>query len=252
MAENKEGSSTSFTDFSIEETSLLGDQSIITDLLGSETVSASPEKVEEIKKEEPKKEEKPKKEEQKTTSTKEEEVKEETNPILDLLQEDEEKEDPSKETKKEETVDDSSKTKEEEPTNNKFGALAKDLLKLGVFSLDEDEEDVKIESPEDFLERFKYEGEKTAMQKINSFLNQFGEDYQHAFEAIYVKGVHPKDYFETYNKIENFSELDLSKEDNQIQVIKQTLLDQGLEQEDVLTEVERLKNYGDLEQVAQK
>ena len=46
--------------------------------------------------------------------------------------------------------------------------------------------------------------------------------------------------------------MDLSQEDNQVKVIKQALADQGFEPEDVTTEVERLKNYGDLESVATK
>jgi hypothetical protein len=46
--------------------------------------------------------------------------------------------------------------------------------------------------------------------------------------------------------------MDLSQESNQIAVLKQALTDQGFEPEDVDTEVERLKNYGDLETVATK
>ena len=50
----------------------------------------------------------------------------------------------------------------------------------------------------------------------------------------------------------NFAELDLSVEDNQVRVIKQALTDQGFDTEDVTTEIERLRNYGDLETVASK
>jgi hypothetical protein len=46
--------------------------------------------------------------------------------------------------------------------------------------------------------------------------------------------------------------MDLSSEDNQTKVIRQALADQGFDPEDVDTEVERLKNYGDLETVAAK
>ena len=44
--------------------------------------------------------------------------------------------------------------------------------------------------------------------------------------------------------------MDLSNESNQVAVIKQALADQGFDPEDIETEVERLKNYGDLETVA--
>jgi hypothetical protein len=87
---------------------------------------------------------------------------------------------------------------------------------------------------------------------VNNFIGQFGEDYQKAFDAIFVKGVDPKEYFGAYNNIVSFADMDLSEESNQVRVIKQALADQGFEQEDVETEVERLKNYGDLETVATK
>jgi len=135
---------------------------------------------------------------------------------------------------------------------SQFTALSRDLFKLGVFSQDEDEEDVNISTPEEFLERFQSEKKKGAVEMVQNFIGQFGEDYQQAFEAIFVKGVSPKEYFGTYNNVVGFSEMDLSQESNQVRVIKQALADQGFETEDIDTEVERLKNYGDLESVATK
>lgn len=135
---------------------------------------------------------------------------------------------------------------------SQFTALARDLFKLNVFTKDEDEEDVDISTPEAFLERFQNEKKKGAIEMVNNFIGQFGEDYQQAFDAIFVKGVSPKDYFGAYNNVVSFSEMDLSQENNQVAVIKQALADQGFENEDIDTEVERLKNYGDLESVATK
>lgn len=137
-------------------------------------------------------------------------------------------------------------------TENRFEALANDLFNLGVFTKDEDEDDVAIKSPEEFLERFQNEKKKGAIEAVNNFIGQFGEDYQQAFDAIYVKGVDPKEYFGTYNNIQSFAELDLSQENNQVTVIKQALADQGFDPEDIETEVERLRNYGDLETVASR
>jgi hypothetical protein len=102
------------------------------------------------------------------------------------------------------------------------------------------------------LEKFQAEKKKGAIEIVNNFIGQFGEDYQEAFDAIFVKGVSPKDYFSAYNQIQSFSDMDLSDESNQVAVIKQALTDQGFEPEDVTTEIERLKNYGDLETVAAK
>ena len=130
-----------------------------------------------------------------------------------------------------------------------FEALANDLFNLGVFNK-EGEEEVSISSPEDFLARFESEKKKGAQSLVQDFISQFGEDYQQAFESIFVKGVNPKEYFGAYNNIVNFSEMDLSKETNQKQVMKQALKEQGFEAEDIDKEVERLKSYGDLESVS--
>jgi hypothetical protein len=149
-------------------------------------------------------------------------------------------------------ADDDQEEGEGEGQVSQFTALSRDLFKLGVFSKDEDEEDVNISTPEEFLERFQNEKKKGAIEMVNSFIGQFGEDYQQAFDAIFVKGVNPKDYFGAYNNVVSFAEMDLSQENNQVTVIKQALADQGFEAEDIDTEVERLKNYGDLESVATK
>ncbi len=139
---------------------------------------------------------------------------------------------------------------EDEPETNRFKALSKDLLKLGVFSSEEDEEDLDINTPEQFLERFHNEKKKGAIEIVNNFIGQFGEEYQDAFNAIFSNGVNPREYFTTFNKIENLTELDLSKESNQKAVIKQYLIDQEWDAEDIDQEIERITNYGELEAVA--
>jgi len=141
----------------------------------------------------------------------------------------------------------------DEPEQTEFTALSNDLFRLGVFTKDEDEEeDVLIKSPQEFLERFQNEKKKGAIEIVDNFIGQFGEDYQEAFDAIFVKGVNPKDYFTVYNNVVSFAELDLTIESNQERVVKQALLDQGFEPEDIDSEIERFKNYGDLETVATK
>jgi len=133
-----------------------------------------------------------------------------------------------------------------------FTALANDLYKLGVFTNEDDEENEPVNTAEDFLERFNAEKKKGASELVQNFISQFGEDYQEAFDAIFVKGVNPKEYFGTYNQVVDFAEMDLSDESNQVRIMKQALVNQGFDAEDVETEVERLKNYGDLESVATK
>ena len=140
---------------------------------------------------------------------------------------------------------------DDEPQGTQFSALANDLYKLGVFTSDDDDQE-PVSTAEEFLERFNSEKKKGANEIVENFIGQFGEDYQEAFDAIFVKGVNPKDYFTTYNNVVGFAEMDLSDETNQEKIMKQALTNQGFDAEDVETEIERLKNYGDLESVATK
>ena len=150
------------------------------------------------------------------------------------------------------TTDEAEKSEEEteEEDGTQFSALANDLFNLGVFTKNSEDEEVSINTPEEFLERFTAEKKKGASELVQNFIGQFGEDYQNAFDAIFVKGADPKEYFGTYNQIVSFSEMDLSNEKNQVAVMKQALTDQGFEPEDINTEIERLQNYGDLDTVA--
>lgn len=137
--------------------------------------------------------------------------------------------------------------------SSNFEALAHDLYDLGVFTKENDDEDASLlKEPEAFLEKFQNEKKKGAIEMVNNFIGQFGEDYQEMFDAIFVKAVDPKEYLSTYNNIVDIAELDLTIEGNQEKVVRQGLKDQGFELEDIDTEVERYKSYGDLEAVANK
>ncbi len=262
MAENLDNPT--LGNFSIQDTMEMGmgSQELLEGLFAPDSATTSPDDIKDINTPDPApaqkaapavKADEPKKDDKPEDATKniqdflfggDEEEEEETTDNQPVA-----KEAPKADAAKEETTEE-----EEEGTEqvNQFTALSKDLLKLGVFSKEEDEEDIAIDSPEAFLERFQNEKKKGAIEIVNNFIGQFGEDYQQAFDAIFVKGVNPKDYFGTYNQIQSFSEMDLAQENNQVAVIKQALADQGFDQEDINTEVERLKNYGDLESVATK
>lgn len=257
MADNLDNQS--LGNFSIEDTMDMGmgSQELLNDLIAPETSTGNPDDIKEIKDEEPA----PSKAPSKAPSDKKEEEKEESiKSIQDFLMgegddDDEDDDDaPIPQAKKKEAPKEEQPEEGDEETEvSRFEALANDLFKLGVFTKDEDEDDeIDITSPEEFLERFELEKRKGAIETVNNFIGQFGDDYQKAFDAIFVKGVNPKDYFGTYDTIANFAEMDLADEENQIAVIRQALTDQGFEAEDVISEVERLKNYGDLETVATK
>lgn len=264
MAENLD--TPSFGNFSIENTMDMGmgNAELLNDLMGPETASSAPDDIKEMTDEDKAPKAEPKKAAAKSVGETMEEAPEKkeepSKSIEDFLlggddeEEEEEEEVPAakQKTKAPEAQADE-ESEEEEPEVSQFGALANDLFKLGVFSRDEDEEDDEpITTAEEFLERFQAEKKKGAIEVVNNFIGQFGEDYQQAFEAIFVKGVNPKDYFGTYDQVASFAELDLSQENNQVKVLKQALSDQGFDPEDVDTEIERLKNYGDLETVATK
>lgn len=262
MAENLD--SPSFSTFGIENTMEMGmgNAELLNDLMSPETQTTNPDDLTKIGKEVGNDPEPPA---PKTKAPIDPDNKEEdtTKSLTDFLlgddEQEEEEEDVKEDDKKPVAKADASEEDDadgdddtNDPVAGKFKALANDLLKLGVFTAEDDEDEIDVNSPEEFLERFQNEKQRGAVDMVNKFIGQFGEDYQQAFEAIFVKGVDPKDYFSAYNTIANFSEMDLSQESNQITVIKQALADQGFDHEDIETEVERLKNYGDLETVATK
>lgn len=258
MADNLE--TPAFGNFSIENTMEmgLGNAELLNDLMSPDTSTADPDDVQKIDADPApapaKKQAAPKAEDNDDDSSDKKE--DPSKSIQDFLlggddEEEDEDETPAPKAKAKETPA-AEEEEEEEDGANQFTALSRDLFKLGVFTKEDDEDDASINSAEEFLERFEAEKKKGAIEVVQNFIGQFGEDYQNAFDAIFVKGVDPKDYFGTYNAIENFSEMDLSQESNQIAIIKQALADQGFDPEDITTEVERLQNYGDLESVAAK
>lgn len=256
MADNLE----TMGNFSIQDTmEMAGNAELINDLMSPETTSTNPDEVKPIISEVTDPETPAPKEIGKGKEIDpDKDTKDDGKSLISSFLEDSDDDDedleeelpvPSK--KATEETDDSDETSDDSESNQ-FSALANDLFKLGVFSKDEDEDDVVISTPEEFLERFETEKKKGATEIVENFIGQFGEDYQKAFEAIFVKGADPKEYFSTYNNVVSFADMDLSQEDNQIKVVKQTLTDQGFDPEDIDTEVERLQNYGDLENVATK
>lgn len=266
MAENLD--SQPFGNFSIQNTMEMGmgNAELLNDLMGPDSATSNPDEIQDIDNTpapEKKTTKAPAKADVITTSTEETSPVDEKKSLTDFLMDDEKEEEEeidNQPVKKVSTLKESPTAKTEdgeeevegEADTNQFTALSKDLYKLGVFSKEEDEEDAPINNAEEFLERFNSEKKKGAIEVVNNFIGQFGEEYQQAFDAIYVKGVNPKEYFSAFNQIQSFADMDLAQESNQVKVITQALTDQGLDPEDVTTEVERLKNYGDLESVAGK
>ena len=251
----------SMGNFSIQDTMEMGmgNQELLNDLFEPETASSNPEDVTAIIKEAnpPAAPVAPDKPKGKTITPLEDDADDnEKNQasIANFLGDNDDDDDEEEETKnvstkatpKAETNEDD----DDSSNDTQFTALANDLFKLGVFN--EDDDDEPITTPEQFLQKFEAEKKRGASEIVQNFIGQFGEDYQNAFDAIFVKGADPKEYFSTYNNVVGFAEMDLSQENNQIAIMKQALADQGFDPEDIDTEVERLQNYGDLESVAAK
>lgn len=242
----------------------MGDSQLLNDLLSPETATADADKLKDINEEEPPKPGvKPK-----AAQPPADEEEEEENGLDSFLNDEEEEEDAvqtttNTTTKKPLKPVAKQEGEEEEDDNDddggggtgegtQFEALANDLFSLGIFNKENDDEEVVIKTPEEFLERFREEKKRDAIEMVDSFIGQFGQEYQDAFDAIFVKGLSPKDYFSSAQHITDFTNLDLTKESNQEKVVRQALTDQGFEPEDVDSEIDRLKNYGDLENVSQK
>jgi hypothetical protein len=252
MADNTE---LSMDNFSIQDTMEMGmgNQELLQGLFEPETASSNPEDVTPIIKEaEPvKPDAAPEKPKGKTITPTNEDDDEKTkaqSAISNFLGNDDEEED---DVTASNTETPTTSEEDDAPEGTQFSALANDLYKLGVFNKD-DEDEEPISTPEQFLQKFESEKKKGATEIVENFIGQFGEDYQNAFEAIFVKGADPKEYFGAYNSIVNFAEMDLAQESNQITIMKQALADQGFDADDIDSEIERLQNYGDLESVATK
>ena len=255
MADNLD--TPSFGNFGIEDTMDMGigNTQLLDDLFSPETSTEDPDKLETIVKtaDEPKAPKKPEVSKGKEVVQKLDGEEKDSQDILrKFLGDDDEDEETEDDVVTAPTIPAKAEEEEDDVVESPFVSLSKDLFKLGVFTQDDDEEDAVIETPEQFLEKFNAEKKKGAIEIVDNFIGQFGEDYQKAFDAIFVKGTDPKDYFGVYNNVVSFAELDLSIEDNQVRVIKQALTDQGFDTEDVTTEIDRLRNYGDLETVASK
>lgn len=228
----------------------MGNQEILEDLF-SETVTSTADNLENIKKDETKDKKASSTTTPTTTKAPEKKEKEELkNPLDNLFEEDEEGEEEEESTEGKAKDKKEKEKKEETEDFNPFNSFSKELFNLGAFSKEEGEEDINIATPEAFLDRFNHEKKKGAVQMIENFLSQFGEDRKEIFQAIFENGVEPREYLASYVNIQNFAEMDMTREENQTIVLRQALVDQGMDAEDIPAEIERIKNVGDLEPVS--
>lgn len=128
-------------------------------------------------------------------------------------------------------------------------SFAEELYKMKFFTKDSDDEEIPT-TPDELIEKLQDEKQKGAEQLVDELAGRHGEEYREAFYAMFVNGVHPKDYLTKFSEIQSFKGLDMTDENNQVRVVETGLRKQGWEEEDITSEVQRLKNNSDLEAVS--
>lgn len=139
----------------------------------------------------------------------------------------------------------------DDESDNDFESLAKDLFKVGIFTSEDEEEELPSTS-EEFIERFNWEKQKMAEQMVYGFAGRHGEEYRDLFNAIFVNGADPREYVSQYMETQHFKDMDLEDEDNQETVVEAALKNQGWEDSDIKDEIKKLKLNSDLESTAQR
>lgn len=141
-------------------------------------------------------------------------------------------------------------TDDEGTDDNAFTLYTRELQDLGVFS---SELDQLPTTPEEFKELWIEEHKRQLQSDLMSFLeDKHGEEGIKVFQDIFVRGVNPRQYLETYAEINDFSELDLEDESNQERVVNEYYKEQGWSADKIKKRVDKLKDYGDLEEEAKE
>ena len=257
MAENQEGREKMSLDFGIETTTDMGmDNTLVLDsLFGSpkgnpDDIKLNDGKSSSTTETTTKKVDAQKKEGEKPAASKKPDVFEPSaEDLLGTTEEEEENNEGDSENTSTETTDneeDNQEGVEESP----YTLMARDLIKLGVFTKGEDEkdEDFVFDDPKKFLGRFQYEVRKNVSDTISSYLSRFGEDYQNMFDAVFVNGVDPQSYLQTFTKLQDVSSLDMTKEKDQERAYREYWRRQGFGEDKIEAKLQRAKVNGELEE----
>jgi len=173
--------------------------------------------------------------------------------LLNSLQDDKEDtiSDPTKQTPtaKEIAPTNTETADEETYEDNTFLNLTKELVKAGIFKDRDEDSTSPINTPEAFKERWtKEKQEQTNNEIYNFIMSKHGEEGLEAFDAIFVKGISPKDYLTKFAEVQRFENIDLSIEDNQKSIFREAYRRQGLSEDKIERKLQRTIDYGDLEE----
>jgi hypothetical protein len=139
---------------------------------------------------------------------------------------------------------------EPEEDNNFFAVFGNGLVKLGEF--EEVEEDFQW-TEETFLEKFKEEKLKGANDIVGHIISQRGEEYADFFDKVFIKGVSPKEYLESYTTQTSIESLKLEDSPaNQERVVHAYYHKLGWEDDEINEHIEMLKTSMKLESESKK
>lgn len=140
----------------------------------------------------------------------------------------------------------------DEPETSPYIGLAEDLINIGIFSEYEDDEE-KVETPEQLKAKFEREKIKGANEQIQNFLSKFGPKHIDAFNAIFVKGADPEVYYQKQAEIESYQNADIEDIATQEKVVKALYKKKfpNWSEERLNKKIENLKTVDDLQDEAE-
>lgn len=240
-----------FTDLGVES-SYMGNTEDLEDFLNDKKPTDDEEEEVEETEEEKKKKEAAKNKTSKKKPTPEEEIDREAlgSKAIDSIKDEEEEEETEEEEVKEEDEEntDEAETQPKVPDVQKF---TEDLFKLNILTKDQSDENKAYTTQEQLVERLNYEKQKGAVQWLEGFLGQFGEDRAELFDAIFVNGADPKEYLPVFNKLNDYKDLDLTTEDNQKKVFREFYRRVQLDEAVIEKRLQKTVDYGDLKDEAE-
>lgn len=185
---------------------------------------------------------------------------EEQDDILDLLEDFKLEEDEPEPIKVKEKVVKPTKVEDDkdEEEVNYFEVMAKNLNKIGILDLsndDEDDEDAEpIEWNEDtFVQKFEESTKKMANTLIEEAFSKHGDKHAEFLWKVAMEGVDPEAYFKAMKSQQLVENFDISTETNQERVMYEYLrmLDPERTHEELVEEIMDLKDLNKLDKKAE-
>jgi len=136
---------------------------------------------------------------------------------------------------------------QQEDAKSTMAALAEEFVGMGIFALDEGETIDPTLAPEEFLKLYDRNQKRQINDTIENFLEKFGEDYKEMFDAVFVNGVDPRAYLQTFTKLQDIASLDMTQEASQEKVFKEYWRRQGFPEDKIEARLAKTKVNGDLE-----